>query len=94
MAIARSCALAAVMGGANSKRPEISRPTGMRAALSCDQKELVSSVSWCLKRTSPIAAELLAPITGPCGRVPQDGMVRALPRMQWPGTHETAAVIT
>ena len=93
MTIARSCALAAVMGEANSKRPAISRPTCTRAMLSCDQKEFVSSTSWRLKRTSPTAAALLASVTGPGERVPRDGMVRALPETRLPGTHETAAAM-
>ena len=80
--IARSCALAAVMGEANSKRPAISSPICIRAVLSCDQKEFVSSVSWRLKSASPTAAALLAPVTGPGERVPRDGMVRALPEMR------------
>ena len=82
MTMARSCALAAVMGEANSNRPAISRPSCVLAVLSCDQKECVSSMSWRLKSTSPIVAALLAPVTGPGVRVPRDGMVRALPEMR------------
>ena len=82
MTIARSCALAAVMGEANSKWPATSRPSCIRAALSSDQKECVSSMSWRLKSTSPTAAALLVPVTGPGERVPREGMVRALPEIR------------